>query len=60
VRSERTASANRSCLDFVKAGCLSIEEEIVDATTDEGKRYLKEMEKDAVGTAEKPSSSEKK
>jgi cell division cycle protein 37 len=44
---------------LVKAGCLSIEEEIVDATTEEGKRSLKEME-DAAETDGEPSSSEKK
>ena len=38
---------------------MSIEEEIVDATTEEGKRYLKEME-EAAGTDEEPSSLEKK
>jgi hypothetical protein len=48
---------------LVKAGCLSIEEEIVDATTEEGKRYLKEMEEmkdDAAGADGEPPSSEKK
>ncbi|KAL2132181.1 hypothetical protein VTI74DRAFT_4122 [Chaetomium olivicolor] len=35
-----------------KAGCLSIEDEIVDATTEEGKRYLQEMEEAAVEDAE--------
>jgi hypothetical protein len=44
---------------LVKAGCLSIEEEIVDAITEEGKRSLKEMEEDAAGTDGEPSSSEK-
>ena len=58
-----TTSANRSRLDLVKAGCLRIEEEIVDATTEEGKRYLKEMEEiddDAARTDGEPLSSEKK
>jgi cell division cycle protein 37 len=45
---------------LVKAGCLSVEEEIVDATTEEGKKSLKEMEEDAAGTDREPSSSEKK
>jgi hypothetical protein len=45
---------------LVKAGCLSIEEEIVDATTEEGKRYLKEMEEAVAGTEGEAPSSEKK
>ncbi|KAK3934530.1 Cdc37 N terminal kinase binding-domain-containing protein [Diplogelasinospora grovesii] len=35
-----------------EAGCLSIEDEIIDATTGEGKRYLWEMEEAAVADAE--------
>ncbi|KAK4146387.1 Cdc37 N terminal kinase binding-domain-containing protein [Dichotomopilus funicola] len=37
-----------------EAGCLSIEEGIIDATTEEGKRHLQEMEKAAVADAATP------
>jgi hypothetical protein len=28
----------------VQAGCLNLENEIIDATTEEGKRYLRDIE----------------
>jgi cell division cycle protein 37 len=41
-----------SCPDSVQAGCLSIEDEIVDATTEEGKMLLRDIEKAALSDAE--------
>lgn len=43
-------------LDAIQAGCLSIEDEIIDATTEEGKRYLREVD-EAAGADSKPTGS---